>query len=58
MLEIGTCYGAGLCRRSAAGDAALAIEVFAQIAPRVKDPLAASELAALRSLAATLRDRR
>lgn len=55
--EIGQLYGIALCRRAAAADGALALDVFTQIAPTIGDPLEASVVATLRSLAAALRAR-
>ncbi len=57
MIEVGMLYGAALCRRGTAADGALALEVYAQIAPRVGDTLHASLIATLRSLAAAQRAR-
>ncbi len=54
---IGQLYGVALCRRAGAGDSAKALEVFNSLAPTVTDPLGASTLATLRSLAAALRGR-
>jgi tetratricopeptide (TPR) repeat protein len=57
MVEIGLLYGSALCRRGTPADAALALEVFTQVAPRVGETLQASLVATLRSLAAAQRAR-
>ncbi len=54
---IGQLYGVALCRRANGADAGKALEVFNTLAPTVSDPLGASVLATLRSLAAALRVR-
>ncbi len=54
---IGQLYGVALCRRANAADSAKAVEVFNTLVPTVQEPLGASVLTTLRSLAIAVRAR-